>query len=247
MKKSVCWFLAVMLFCAVAYGGCGGNSSSLAEYDDESQSQDVTPTPTPTPTPMPTPTPTDPVTPTPQSQDVTPTPTQPDTQTTPETPSGQADLNGTWQIDSGSVHLNFPSGFGSYTWPYVEGSASAPTFEIAVSKNTADEYYTVKLVGGGVAENEFSEGLTSWYISCVFRNDNLNTPSELNLDNEIKDSGGLGGNTQFTHPDSNSYEYSSSVIYRIIDNSTIYYRVNFANSLGDPDFSYAELTLKRVN
>ena len=50
MKKNVCWLLAVMLFCAVAYGGCGGSSNSSFDSNDNetTQSQDVTPTPTPT-------------------------------------------------------------------------------------------------------------------------------------------------------------------------------------------------------
>ena len=151
--------------------------------------------------------------------------------------------------------MNFPEGLGSYTWPYVEGGASAATFEISVSKNTSNEYYTVKLIGDNVIETEENdfygrgEELTSWHISCVFRNDNLNAPSEFNLDNEYEQDT-IWGSTQFTHPDSNSYEYSlfgTSFIYKVIDNSTITYRFNGANSLGDPDFSYVELTLKRVN
>lgn len=91
MKKSVCWFLAVMLFCVVAYGGCGGGGSdNFSSQNTHTQSQDVTPTPTPTPTP--------------QSQDVTPTPTP--TPTNPDTPATTtysfSSLLGTWQASNGT-------------------------------------------------------------------------------------------------------------------------------------------------
>ena len=116
MKKNVCWLLAVMLFCAVAYGGCGGSSSSSFDSNDNetTQSQDVTPTPTPQPQSQDvTPTPT----PQPQSQDVTPTPTP----TNPDTQGSKYDFNvlaGTWTASNGT---------GTVTGNGITGTASLST------------------------------------------------------------------------------------------------------------------------
>ena len=159
MKKSVCWFLAVMLFCVTAYGGCGGSSNSSVDSDDYdiNQSQDITPTPTPTPTP------TNPDTPTPQSQDITPTPipTNPDPQPTPENPSVQTDLSGTWEGEKGSG--SFQGGYVDYDEQYFDYT-SPRTFVITVTKNASDEYYTIVFSGDGV----HNSGTTDSYIDAVF-------------------------------------------------------------------------------
>ena len=170
MKKSLCWFLAVMLFCAVAYGGCGGSSSDsfVSDEDETNQSQDVTPTNPNTSTPQSqdvTPTPTNPNTPTPQSQDITPTnpntPTEPEPQPTTETPSVQTDLNGIWEGEKGSG--SFQGGYVDYDEQYLDYT-SPRTFTITVTKNANDEYYTIVFSGEGVHDS----GTTDSYINAVF-------------------------------------------------------------------------------
>ena len=123
---------------------------------------------TPTSPDIPT-TPETPTTPTPTSPDNpatpnTPTtpnnPTSPDNPATPNNPSAEFNMNGTWQIVSGELHednISFPDL--SHTSRYIGGSA--PTFDISIGKNPDNEYYTVKLSGEEVFE-ENKGNFTVW-------------------------------------------------------------------------------------
>lgn len=74
--------------------------------------------------------------------------------------SAEFNMNGTWQIVSGELHednISFPDL--SHTSRYIGGSA--PTFDISVSKNPDNEYYTVKLSGEEVFE-ENKGNFTVW-------------------------------------------------------------------------------------
>lgn len=159
------------------------------------------------------------------------------------------DINGMWRLETGTWHINIP-GVYNYTYPYVEGSASAALFMISVSKNAKDEYYTLKLAGEGVATNNEGNAIlpdnvmTQWEVTFKCRNDDV--PSTVS--HEIEQ--GIYGSDKFKHPDSNYYmcNFYNGVIlgYTVIDDSTITYRLNLATASG-PDSNYGEFTLKRVN
>lgn len=192
MRKYLWLFLALFVFCAVASGGCGGGSSNSRSSTPEQtpQSQDITPNVPDTPT-SPDSTPTTPNNPTSPDN----TPLTPDNPATPDNPSAEFNMNGTWRVVSGEGHTNnitFPDD--SFTAYYIEGTA--PTFDISVSKNSDNEYYTVKLSGKEVVE-ENRENFTAWSM----------TTGEYTSDNPriTYATIALWGFNGFRHPEANYY------------------------------------------
>ena len=215
-KKFLYMLLVLVMFCAVSYGGCGGSSSGGGGSSDTPNSE----------------------------EQKTPSESKPDNQ---DDSNAVYDINGKWHVESGAHYLNIPT-LGKYVSPYVAGSVE--DFEISVSENTSDDYYTLKLSGSDVTETEEEgalmpiEHMKSWTIEVKFKQDPA--MSEEIMEEEIE--APISGNNHFSHPSANSYvfEWLASCNYKVVDNSTVIYRIDLPNT-GGPDSNYAELTLKRVD
>lgn len=122
-KKFLYSLLAVMIFCLITSGGCGGgssDSSSGSEENGTSQNQN-------------------------QNQNTPDTPNTPSP--APDTASG---LNGTWQGEKGSG--SFSGGYVNYDEQYLDYTLPR-NFTIALTKNTSDDYYTIVFSGDGVSNS----------------------------------------------------------------------------------------------
>ena len=251
-KKYLCFAMILALFCAVSYGGCGGSSSSDGlnggsedVYVPETENpENVTPTPVPVPD---------------ISPDVQPAPvpdTSPDVQPAPDTPNSSggesvsSSLNGTWRVESGTYLLTI-NGLGSNTMPYIQGSASASTFNITVSKNSGNDYYSIIFSGNGVREN----GTTDSSVICYFDTGDwaqYMQESRMQVDVLGGDSFEYSNNTYSTNKVYNyvNENYAASISFSMPDNSTITYKM-YMNAETEGDGSgvvhNVEFTLKRVN
>ena len=248
-RNSLCWLLVLVMALCVLSGGCGGSSSSDS---GGSGSEDVSVPETPnTNTPdAPTTTPETPSTDTPTTapDNSSPLNETPDSNTGSENVS--SGLNGTWRVESGTYLLTI-NGLGSNTMPYIQGSASASTFNITVSKNSGNDYYSIIFSGNGVREN----GTTDSSVICYFDTGDwaqYMQESRMQVDVLGGDSFEYSNNTYSTNKVYNyvNENYAASISFSMPDNSTITYKM-YMNAETEGDGSgvvhNVEFTLKRVN
>ena len=154
--KNLYWLFMMLLVFSCLHSGCGGSSGgdvTIGGNNGTTQNQDVTP-------------------------NVPDNPTIPDNPTSPDNPSAEFNMNGTWRVESGHGHIEAtgrsyggnlpPEGVVntmSVDYSYVEGSILP--FDISVTKNIDNEYYTVKLSGDTVKEETWGNSIKAWSVRGV--------------------------------------------------------------------------------
>lgn len=178
--KNLYWLFMMLLVFSCLHSGCGGSSGgdvTIGGNNGTTQNQDVTPNVPDNPTipdnPATNPNPTVPNSPTSPGN-----PAIPDNPTSPDNPSAEFNMNGTWRVESGHGHIEAtgrsyggnlpPEGVVntmSVDYSYVEGSILP--CDISVTKNIDNEYYTVKLSGDTVKEENWGNNIKAWSVRGV--------------------------------------------------------------------------------